>query len=379
MKQLSLLIKPASSLCNLRCKYCFYADISSMRHVRSYGIMTEKTAAKLLENLFKDVEDKDALTIAFQGGEPALAGLEWFQDFMGLADAYCENRNAAIQYAFQTNGILLDENWALFFKQHQVLVGLSIDGSLRFHDRNRVDTEGHGTWERLLRAKKLLEDYRVEYNMLCVLTNELADHADKVWRFILQEKIDFIQFIPCLENLGTAGSAIPANQRGNTLKPARFAKFYMQLFTLWRQELQTGHYVSIKFFDDTANWFLKAIPSFCGINGRCHTQYAVEADGSVYPCDFYALDSWNLGNLTESTLSQLFETERNRSFLLEERGTPSVCINCKYLQACHGGCKRMRNTMYYGENGVVCGYKMFLDKCLEALLETVQNHFPQHD
>jgi uncharacterized protein len=375
MKQLSLLIKPASSLCNLRCKYCFYADISSLRNVKSYGIMSEETAEKLLKNLFKDVENKDILTIAFQGGEPTLAGLSWFQNFFAMVDKQCEGRSITVHYTFQTNGIVLDEDWAIFLKQHQVLVGLSIDGSRRFHDRNRVDAQGEGTWEKLLAAKKLLEDHGVEYNVLCVLTNELADHPDKVWRFVLQEKIDFIQFIPCLENLET-GSAAAKSRGENTLKPARFAKFYIQLFTLWQQELQAGHYVSVKFFDDTANWFLKTIPSCCGINGQCHTQYVIEADGGVYPCDFYVLDNWKLGNLAESTLRELFETDLNKNFLLEKQKSPPICVNCTYLQACHGGCKRLRGVMYYGESGAVCGYKMFLDKRLGSLQETVGHFFP---
>jgi uncharacterized protein len=141
------------------------------------------------------------------------------------------------------------------------------------------------------------------------------------------------------------------------------------------KELESGSYISVKLFDDTANYFLKGLPSACGIDGRCHPQYVVEADGSVYPCDFYVLDEYNTGNLTEHTLHELFDAEKTQAFLKEERSLPKLCFSCAYHQICRGGCKRMRNVMYYGADGAVCGYKMFLDKCLNPLEHTVRRFF----
>jgi uncharacterized protein len=120
-----------------------------------------------------------------------------------------------------------------------------------------------------------------------------------------------------------------------------------------------GNYISIKLFDDAVNFFMKGIASACGIDGRCHAQYVVEADGSVYPCDFYVLDEYNTGKLTEKTLRELFDSQRMQAFLRDERKLPALCLSCPYHKMCGGGCKRMRNTVYFGAASSVCGYQIF--------------------
>jgi uncharacterized protein len=351
----------------MRCRYCFYYDIGEHRQTHSYGIMTSGTMDRIIGNVYKDLDGKDEITFAFQGGEPSLAGLEWFKQFTEKVSA--RNRDVKVNYALQTNGLLIDKAWAEFLNKNNFLVGLSMDGGEKIHNNNRPDASGEGTFARCLESKALLEKYKVEYNILCVLTNELAAEPDKVWRFIQNKKIKFIQFIPCLEGLD--------EQRPSpfALKPARFASFYSRLYYRWMKELESGSYISVKFFDDTANYFLKGLPTACGIDGRCHPQYVVEADGSVYPCDFYVLDEYNTGNLAAHTLHELFDAKTTQTFLREERSLPKLCLSCAYHQACRGGCKRMRNVMYYGEGGVVCGYKMFLDKCLKPLEHTVRRYF----
>lgn len=369
MKRLSLLIKPASSLCNMRCRYCFYYDVGEHREIPSYGIMKEETMIRIIDNVYKDLDRGDEITFAFQGGEPTLAGLSWFESFTAHVSSLY--RDIKVNYALQTNGILIDSPWAEFLYKNKFLTGLSMDANAKLHDRNRLDAAGKGTWESCLRTKALLEEHKAEYNVLCVLTNELAGEPDKVWRFIQNEKIAFIQFIPCLEGLDEKGPFPFA------LRPARFASFYARLYYWWIRELEQGSYISVKLFDDTANFFFRGMPTACGIDGRCHSQYVVEADGSVYPCDFYVLDKYNTGNLTRQTLRELFDTERMSSFLREKRDLPKLCHSCPYLSRCSGGCKRMRNTVYYGVTETVCGYKNFLDKCLAPLEHTVRKYFSQ--
>jgi uncharacterized protein len=351
----------------MRCRYCFYYDIGEHRETHSYGIMSFDTMEKIIGNVYRDLDDKDEITFAFQGGEPTLAGLEWFRRFAeGIAS---HTRDVKVHYALQTNGLLLDDAWASFLKERDFLVGLSIDGGKRFHNKNRPNAAGEGTFDRAIQSKKLLEEHKVEYNILCVLTNELAAEPDKVWRFIKEERIGFIQFIPCLEGLDAQEAPAFA------LRPARFASFYSGLYSRWMRELENGSYISVKLFDDTANFFFKGVPTACGIDGRCHPQYVVEADGSVYPCDFYVLDNYRAGNLRDRTLRELFDTGTMRAFLEESRELPGLCRSCPYLKKCRGGCKRMKTVMYYGAGGTVCGYKMFLDKCLTPLEYTVKKHF----
>ena len=363
MKRLSLLVKPASSLCNMRCRYCFYHDIGTHREIPSHGIMSRETMEKIIGNIHRDLDEGDEISIAFQGGEPTLAGLPWFENFVA---SMRKRQDVKINYALQTNGILIDEAWAEFLGKNGFLTGLSIDANAGLHDSIRVDTHGRGTFDACLKTKTLLEKHKVEYNILCVLTNKLAADPDKVWRFILSKNIRFIQFIPCLEGFDEKGFSPFA------LRPARFASFYGRLFSRWVKELEKGSYYSVKFFDDTANFFIRGVPYSCGIDGRCRPQYVVEADSSVYPCDFYALDEYNAGKLTDRTLRELFESPVTQAFLREEQTLPPICQSCPYLKYCNGGCKRMNRAMYFGNTGTfsqgtVCGYKMFLDRCLRPL------------
>ena len=369
MKRLSLLVKPASSLCNMRCKYCFYRDVGKHRENQSFGIMSRETAEKITGNISRDLGEGDEITIAFQGGEPTLAGLDWYRNFV---DAMNSIKKGKVNYSIQTNGLLIDDEWAEFLKENDFLTGLSIDANAGIHDSIRIGADGKGTFRTCMQGKSILEKHGAEFNILCVLTNELANNPGKVWNFILNEKIRFIQFIPCLESLDEKEPS------PYTLRPARFASFYVQLYGLWMKELEKGTYYSIKLFDDTANYFFRGLPSSCGIDGRCHVQYVVEADGSVYPCDFYVLDQYNAGKLTEHTLRELFDSPVIRDFLLDERKLPEICSSCSYLKYCNGGCKRMSRTMYCGSSaGVsnICGYKIFLDKCLKPLEYTVRRHF----
>jgi uncharacterized protein len=153
MKHLSLMIKPASSLCNMRCRYCFYADISGLRQVASHGIMETRTAHAIIENVFKDLEDGDEVSFAFQGGEPTLAGLPWYEDFTETVSA--QPKRVKTQYALQTNGLLINGAWGEFFNKHNFLVGLSIDGGARFHNDNRVDAQNRGTYRAVMEEAAL--------------------------------------------------------------------------------------------------------------------------------------------------------------------------------------------------------------------------------
>ncbi len=359
MKHIQILIKPASSLCNLRCSYCFYADISSMRQVRSFGRMKPEVTGKLIENVFADLEDGDRLTIGFQGGEPTLAGLKYFKNFTSLVKT--QSKKVIVSYAIQTNGTKIDEEWCRFLKEEDFLVGLSIDGGLEFHDRHRPDAAGRGTYGRVLAAKKLFDRYEIEYNILCVLTQEMTENAPLVWEFIQQEAISFIQFIPCLAELGEEENEFAVTPRG-------FAAFYGELFTLWQQGMQRGQYVSVKLFDDITNLLVNGVVGSCGMLGRCQMQYVIEANGNVYPCDFYVLDEMCVGNITQQTLRELFEQPLTQRFICDKRDY-RTCAGCEFYKMCRGGCKRMKDACYVGaEDDGYCGYREVLKQVLQPLL-----------
>lgn len=363
MKHISVLIKPASSLCNIRCKYCFYANVSSLREVRSLGRMKQDISRKMIENIYVDLEDGDELTLAFQGGEPTLAGLPYFRYIISLINE--QKKRVRVHYAIQTNGIVINQKWSEFLKEHNFLVGLSIDGHPIYHDMNRVDPKGRGTFHKVLRTKELFDEYQIEYNVLCVLTNPLAKEAQKVFRFIKEQNIQYVQFIPCLDEL----NAEKRNAYASTTK--RFGSFYHKLFQLWMKELRNKHYISIKLFDDLVNLTAFHTVSACGMLGNCQVQYVIEADGSVYPCDFYVLDEYRMGYIQENTLKELFEQDRAYNFLCNKDSLNEECYSCPFWQVCQGGCKRMKDAMYIDKDKN-CGYRQLLEEFLPRVEEILR-------
>lgn len=360
MKQISIMIKPASSLCNLRCKYCFYANVADLREVRSFGIMSEDTVDRLLENVYKDLEPRDRITFAFQGGEPTIAGLDYFRAFTEKTARW---QGISVSFALQTNGTLLDDRWCAFLKQHGFLVGISWDVLPECHDSARVDAAGRGTNRAVLNAIALLEKWGVEYNVLCTLTNFAARHPHQVWKQLTKHNIQFVQFTPCLDELDAPGESQYA------LTPERFASFYDQIFNLWYQDFRRGRYRSVKLIDDVVNLIAYGVPTACGINGRCSPQIVVEADGSTYPCDFYCVDEYCLGNLTRIRLREVLENPRMRDFSNRCHTQPKLCVSCEFAGFCGGNCKRMQRQICCAPDGTFCGYQDFLRRHRKELME----------
>jgi len=371
MKRINVMLKPASSLCNLRCKYCFYHDVAASRQMASMGIMEREAASVVVKNIYASLAPGDELIFSFQGGEPGLAGLDFFEFFVNEAKKIAP-QGIKTSYSMQTNGLMIDKNWCEFFIENQFLIGLSLDGDAMLH-QNRLDSNGKSTFNRVMTAKKLLDTYQVPYNILCVLTTETSRRAAKLWNFIKKERIKYIQFIPCLESL--------SNDTLNSyaLTGNKFFEFYSTLFPLWQREAESGNLVNIRLFDDISSLYLSGSAATCGISGRCYPQIVVESDGSVYPCDFYVLDEYKVADLTKQTLREAFETMVKSDFFAKPTEKNTACEGCTYYSWCQGGCKRMAKAVY-GNN---CGMKLFLDKHLNDLLISAripslaaQNLFP---
>ncbi len=334
MPPLSVLLKPASSSCNLRCAYCFYADEASARAVPNYGLMPKEVSHALIEKAVKAAEG--SVTFLFQGGEPTLAGLDFYRDFTGHVTKTAPP-NLTVQYSIQTNGILLDEAWCGFLKENHFLVGLSLDGSRECHDRFRRDGTGQGTYDRVLRAARLLGRAGVERNVLTVVTGYLAKHIQSVFSALCKGGFRFQQYIPCLDPL--------AEERGGqrySLSPNQYEEFLKTLFDLWYRELERGRYWSIRYFDNLI-WMLEGhAPEQCSMRGRCGRQYLAEADGSVYPCDFYGLDSYQLGNIRENSWAELDRAREELRFVQASERVPEQCGRCQWYPLCRNGCRRDR-------------------------------------
>lgn len=357
MKSISILIKPSSETCNVDCSYCFYKELKSSGDVANKGNMTRSTMKNLIKNVYADLDDGDMVEFAFQGGEPSLLGLGFYRDFVDHVK-YINRGKVYVNYSFQTNGIIIDDEWCEFFKDNNFLIGLSLDGPQDINDHYRLDYKGKGTYNDIIKTKNLFDKYRVEYNILSVLTNKLAKEPERIWHFIRENDIQYIQFIPCLDDINNSFHSEYA------LIPENFAYFYKKIFSLWKASLEEGDYYSISFIDQIINLLGGNNNVSCALRGRCSPQYVIESDGSVYPCDFYVLEDFNSGNINTNTLREVFYNPGIQNFLSSKEKIPDYCRKCNFLSICNGGCKRLKTAVYVNNSETYCGYQDFLQNTI---------------
>lgn len=368
MPPVSFLIKPASGSCNMQCRYCFYADEMQNRAHASFGIMSLTTMHALIDQALCYADDD--CTFEFQGGEPTLAGIEFFRDFTSYVHAHANPKKVRIHYAFQTNGLLLDANWIQWFLDHDVLVGISLDGPKKIHDRYRLDHEQNGTFTRTMAAIRLLEQKHVNFNILTVVTNTSCYKGKQIYEFFSKNNLNFQQYIECLDPL--------ALQRGvseYSLTPQQYETFLKDIFDAWYSDIKAGHYVYNRYFDNLMMILGRRNPESCNLHGFCGPQWVIEADGSVYPCDFYVLDEWKLGNILENTFEELEHARQVSGFVTCSKPLPEDCRKCKWLMLCRNGCRRNRLLLEdgsYGKNYFCQAYAGFLEYAVPRLYEIYQ-------
>ena len=368
MPPLSLLIKPASGSCNMRCRYCFYTDETENRAVASMGRMSPETIRLLVDKAL-DWADEDC-TFAFQGGEPTLAGLDFFRGLTDYVSAHPNPKEIRIHYALQTNGYALNEDWAQWFAQNQVLVGVSLDGPKEIHDRYRVDREGKGTFQRVMTSIRLLERYGVQFNILTVVSAANARHGRQVYEFFRRQDFRYQQYIECLDPIGE----IPGGH-DYSLTPQRYAAFLKAVFDAWYLDMKAGRYVYNRYFENLMMILSGQRPESCNLQGVCAPQWVIEADGSVYPCDFYALDQWRLGNILTDSFPEMEQKRQELGFIQWSRRLPEECRACRYVMLCRNGCRRNREpvTADSTEKNYFCdAYREFLGYAAPRLMEVYQ-------
>ncbi len=360
MPPVSFLIKPASSLCNMRCKYCFYDDVSKNREINSYGIMNFETLEILLEKALSYADKR--CDFAFQGGEPTLAGLDFFKKVIELQKKY-NSKNVQINNAIQTNGYAINEEFAKFFAENSFLVGLSLDGNRELHDSLRVDRSGKGTFDKVINAAKLFNKYNVEYNILCVVNNFVARHSNQVYSFFKKNKFKYLQFIQCLDGFD-------GQQKNYSLTPERYISFLKNSFDNYYNDFISGNYTSIRLFDNYVSILAGRPAEACGMNGVCNCIFVIESDGSVYPCDFYVLDKYRLGNIRVNTFEEMCDNDIIKIFINESRFIDQKCCKCKWLNICRGGCRRCREPFIDGKpslNMFCQSYYQFFDYAYDRM------------
>ena len=368
MPALSLLIKPASGNCNMRCRYCFYADELDNREIRSYGKMSVDTMHTIVD---KAMEYGDyECTIAFQGGEPTLAGLDFYRDLVAYVTAHENPKKLKIHYALQTNGYLINEEWAAFLGENHFLVGVSLDGLKEIHDRYRLDAAGKGTYQRVISAIRLLEKHQVEYNILTVVTAATARNGQKIYNYFKKNHFGYQQYIECLDPIGEE-----PGQHEYSLTPEKYGEFLKSMFDAWYLDMRSGTYVYNRYFENLMMIMAGQQPESCNMRGVCGKQWVFEADGSVYPCDFYALDQWRLGNIQENSFEEMDEKRDKLGFIQWSMRQQEDCQKCRWFGLCRNGCRRNRElvTAEHTNRNYFCkSYQMFFEYAYPRLEEIYQ-------
>ena len=256
-----------------------------------------------------------------------------------------------MHWSIQTNGLSVTEEWAQFLAQHHFLVGISMDVSADFHDRNRVDSAGRGTFSRVLRARKMLLKAGVDINVLAVITRQMAAHPQAVFQALRKQQVDYVQLIPCLRPLD--GKASP-----HDLAPEEYASFMKAFFALWHDSLARGANLRVRYFDNLIALARGEPCEQCGASGQCVPQFVVEGDGSLYPCDFYALDEFCTGNVHTHTVQQTLDAQGMRRFGENFAPKSEMCASCEVYALCGGGCRRYR--AFYQHKAGYCPQRDFL-------------------
>ena len=347
MKPLTLLIKPAAGLCNMNCGYCFYRAASETRENR---VMAEDTADMLIQRIRE--YRPSALSVMFQGGEPTLAGHGFFRSFTEKLE---RSVPVPVSYALQTNGLLIDDGFARFFREHGFLIGISLDGDEITNDRFRLDKSGAGVFTRVLNAAATLEKHKVEYNILSVVDDENAKDTERTYAFFKKHGFRWLQFIPCIDEGG-----------GVSLSEDGYAYFLKRSFDLWYDDFIRGEYISVRHIDNYVGILMGNPPENCAMCGVCGSYYVVEADGSLYPCDFYCRDEYRLGSVFDD--APFSPNEKQKEFIRQSYAIHDFCRDCKYYAICRGGCRRDR-TDGFTKNRYCRAYREFFDHAADRMAQ----------
>ena len=390
----SLMLKPVGSKCNLRCAYCYYLDKASSVYSGREPVMSLELLELCIRD-FCDSCDLPELTVEWHGGEPLLAGMDFFRSALALERKYSGGR--PVHNMLQTNGTLLDGEWAAFFHDNNFLLGLSLDGPEDIHDRYRRTVSGGGTFREVMHALEVLHRRRVEFNTLTTVSKAGEGRGSEVYRFLKSAGSQYMQFMPVYEHLASsayAGSAcamdagavrMASPEEPETVlapwsvKPEAFGRYLCDIFDLWVRG-DVGKYFVLTFDAALSSW-CGVQPGICTFCDSCGGNLTVEHNGDIYPCDHFVYPQWRLGNIRDISLREAATSPAQTRFALAKRtALPNACRRCKWLLACRGGCPKHRFAFSPASRSAdrlpLCpGYRLFyshiapaMDK-MKALLE----------
>ncbi len=376
-----VLSKPTGAICNLGCSYCYYLDKEAMYPGDRFRMSDEIAEAYVSQTI--GMHRTPEVSISWQGGEPTLMGVGFFEKVMALEEKY-HRPGQKILNTIQTNGTLLTDEWAAFLAEHDFLVGISVDGPQPLHDAYRVDKRGGGSFDKVMRGLRLLQKHGVDFNILTTVNRINADYPLDVYRFLRDEAgADWIQFIPIVERVDESGH--PTDMTGTlvsdrSVRAEQFGEFLATVFDEWVRN-DVGKVFVQTFEAAVANWAGMPSSGLCVFDETCGLGVALEHNGDLYSCDHYVDPDYRLGNITETPIGDLVLSERQHQFGMAKRDTlPEYCRSCDVRFACHGECPKNRFiTTPDGEPGLnyLCaGYKRFfhhIDRPLRLMIDVLRS------
>jgi len=354
--------KPVCGVCNLDCAYCYYT--SKPREL--YGDVQQfMMAEEVLDRYTREYMQLQPAQVNFgwQGGEPLLAGKDFFRKAVGLQSQHGRPEQV-VANAMQTNGTLLDEEWAEFFAEYKFLVGISLDGPPQWHDTFRRDHQGRPTFHRAWAGLELLRARGVEFNVLVTLNSRNAPHAGDIYRYFVNRGVRWLQFIPILEK------DEHGRPRDFSCTGEQFGRFMVEVFRLWRDR-HVG-VVSERLIDSVLHTIVHGEATLCCNSARCANAHVLEFNGDLYACDHFVYKRWLLGNIMETPLGELVRSPKLEEFAALKTDLPAACRDCEFLPYCNGGCPKhhIPDAETHDPDRVnhFCeGYKLFFREALPEL------------
>jgi uncharacterized protein len=379
-----VMTKPIGPICNLDCKYCFYLEKEKLFPSNENFRMSDEVLETYIRQYIEGQQVPE-VSFAWQGGEPTLMGVKFFRKVVDLQRKYAGGK--VISNALQTNGTLLDDEWGEFLAANKFLVGLSIDGPAKLHDTYRVTKKGGGSYQKVIAGLRLLKKHSVEFNTLTVVNRANSRKPLDVYRFLRDIGSGFIQFIPLVERLADSEAkalgldlATPprSDEEGHvrlpvtdwSVEPRAYGEFLCAIFDEWVGRDVGKTFVQI--FDVTLGNWMGAGGGLCVFSETCGSAMALEHNGDLYSCDHYVYPHFKLGNILNSSISEMVNSEFQRQFGRDKRDTlPGYCRECDVRHLCHGECPKHRFLRTPdGEGGLnyLCAaYKRFFHHSTPAM------------
>lgn len=350
----SVLIKPTGPDCNLGCTYCFYLEKSELFKQSSVHRMSSEIQAELIRQVMQ--QSGDSVSLAWQGGEPTLMGLDFYKQAIELEKKY--GHNQIVGNGLQTNGLLLNKEWAAFLKEYDWLVGISLDGPEHIHNRYRFDRGQKGTHRRVEENAIMLQQEGVAANAMCCLTSYSVHFPDELYAYFKSLGYTFMQFIPIVEtdknDLSKAASF--------SVSAVDYGQFLIRIFDLWLSDFKNGiPTTSIRHFESVFHTYVGLQAPECTVMKECGPYVVIEHNGDVYSCDFFVEPRWRLGNIKLDRIINMLNSKKQQTFGAAKAALPRECITCPWLRHCYGGCTkdRIKDPDDHRKPRFCTSYKMF--------------------